>query len=141
MRNFLYMLAVILLVMMPTSVSLAWYYFTRNPNLRPLGITQEAILAYENLIGRSAQVIVRVEWSDASGSEAVLERFAAQIERAFEAKGVEARVISQMGAEQTLISYSIGRSFLGPYRGAHASDGIRASVEALRMLQKPVRGG
>lgn len=134
-RNLLYLATIIALVVMPSAVALTWYYFTENPNLRPLGLTREALRAYTGGYGDGAPVVARVTGADPSG--AGRDSLARALVNAFGAKGVELEVVFLPGTGPPMISYAIGTSVVGPYPASRAAEGIGAAVEAYRMHVPP----
>jgi len=55
------LIAILVVVTLPAAGMSIMYYFTQNPNLRPLSITQEKLAAIENP-DRSALMTVHVDW-------------------------------------------------------------------------------
>lgn len=134
-RGLATIIAIVLLVVAPTVVSLVWYKVTGNPLIRPLGITQEKIRAYEGL-GSVLEIVAVVEWDPARSGQVRREDLRRALMRAFKVKGVPVRVVFDPGSSGTWITYRIGSSTIGPYAQARAAEGIGAAAEAYRMLAR-----
>lgn len=136
-RSVTHLLIVILLVVAPTAGTLTYYYLTKNPTVRPLGITREALDAFEQG-GQRFEIVANVAFDarDSGGkSRAQLQR---DLINAFRAKGVHVNVqFTRTGGSGTWITYVIGPSTMGPYALSEASDGVNKAVEAYRMTVKP----
>jgi len=135
-RNLIYLAVLIAAVVLPSALALGWYSYSKDPNMRPLGITREALLRYAARIGGFGEVdiVARVAWVPGTSggySRAALEQ---ALINAFAAKGAEIRVdfVPAQGPV-TLVTYEVGKSEIGPYTIARASEGIAAAVEAFRM--------
>ncbi len=126
-RGLGYVFMIIAVIVLPTAMMLGWYIYTRDPNLRPLGITREA-LRDSGAIDRPVDIVAYVYGPRAPGRQ-----LGAGLRASFEAKGVELRLVFREEGKTTKVTYAIGRSVLGPYTRAHAAEGINAAVEALRM--------
>lgn len=137
--NIAYILGIIALVVLPTAITLGYYQATKNPNLRPLSVTQQALHAYarDKPARDQVNIAAQVEWVAAQSggySRAGLEQ---ALVRAFKAKGVEVFVFFHDGVDRTRITYVVGQSRIGPYSTSQAAYGITAAVAAYRM-QVPV---
>lgn len=134
-RNIIYLMAIIALAILPSAVALSWFHVTKNPNLRPLGLTREALRAYTGGYGDGTGVVARVTGADLSGDrQAALAR---ALTNAFGAKGVDLEVKFLPGTGPPVVSYVIGTSVVGPYPATRAAEGIGAAVEAYRMRVPP----
>ena len=45
-RNLFFVIALILVIVLPTALALGWYKISRDPNMRPLAVTREALRDY-----------------------------------------------------------------------------------------------
>lgn len=131
-RSLIYVLIIIAIVVMPTAVMLGWYQFTRDPNLRPLGITREALRAYGEP-GQGAELVAIVDWASPHAAGMTQHQLARDLTASFASKGVEVRVLFRDGHEATRVTYVIGKTQLGPYPATRAAEGIAAAVDAYRM--------
>lgn len=129
--NATYLMIVIAALVLPSAVSLSWFHVTQNPNLRPLGLTREALRAYTGGYGDDAVVVARVV--GAGPSDDARDALARALVNAFAAKGVELEVAFLPGAGPPSVSYAIGTSVIGPYPASRAAQGIGAAVDAYRM--------
>lgn len=134
-RNLLYLAAIIAAVVLPSAVALSWFHVTQNPNLRPLGLTREALRAYTGGYGDGAAIVARVTGADPSGDNR--EALTRALINAFGAKGVDLEVKFLPGTGPPMVSYVIGTSVVGPYPATRAAEGIGAAVEAYRMRVPP----
>lgn len=123
---------IVIILVLPTALSLGWYYLSKNPSLRPLGVTEQALAAYS---GESAgvEIVALVDWVPGSGKYTKAQ-LARAISQSFAAKGVAARIMFRDGQRATQVTYKIGKTILGPYSTDRASEGIRAAVEAFNMF-------
>lgn len=131
-RSLVYVMLIITIVVLPSAVALGWYQYTRDPNLRPLGITREALRAYGEP-GSGAEVVAYVDWSAAGVGATARRRLADDLKASFGSKGVEVRLVFRDTSGATQVTYVVGRSVLGPYSTGRAAEGIAAAVEAYRM--------
>jgi hypothetical protein len=133
-RSVTHLLIVILLVVAPSAGALTYYWFTKNPNVRPLGITRESLDAFERGGGPVFEIVAQIAYDPRySGGKSQAELHRA-ISNAFRAKGVHVNVqITRTEGSGTWITYVIGPSTIGPYPLSEASDGINKAVEAYRM--------
>lgn len=133
-RNIFYVLGIIALIVTPTAMSLSYYYVTKDPNMRPLGITHQSLSAYtKSRVGDGVHIVAQVEWvAHQSGgySQRALEL---AIKNAFKAKGVEVFVFFHPGVDRTRVTYKVGHTTVGPYSTSHAARGISAAVDAYHM--------
>ncbi|WP_421702352.1 hypothetical protein [Aliiroseovarius sp.] len=137
-RSVMHLLIVILLVVAPTAGALTYYWFTKNPHVRPLGITRESLDAFERGGGPVFEIVAHISYdprySDGK-SQAEMHR---AFSNAFRAKGVHVNVkFARTGGSGTWVTYVIGPSTIGPYPLSEASSGINKAVEAYRMSVKP----
>lgn len=131
-RGLTYVTLIIVVLALPTAGALGWFYLTHDPNLRPLGVTREALRAYGEA-GMGAEVVAYVDWVPTGNGADARRRLADALTTSFAAKGVDVRVVFREGRDETRITYEIGKSLLGPYPASRASEGVAAAVEAYRM--------
>jgi len=130
-HRYTYLMLVIGFLILPSAVALLWYHFSRDPNLRPLGITEQALRAY-NGKGEGLEIVAIVDWAP-GGGRAARDQFATTLRRAFRAKGADVRVEFRDGQGTPRVTFSVGKTVLGPYTVAAASEGIAAAVQAFNM--------
>ncbi|WP_298905552.1 hypothetical protein [uncultured Aliiroseovarius sp.] len=138
-RNLKILIAIIVVVVLPTAAALTWYWVTKDPTIRPLGITKRALVERTAQDGALLTIVIRFDPDqDGKASDAL----GANIVRALEAKGVIGSVkrLPMQGQEMT-VTYLVGASTLGPYSASHASSGINAAVGAYRMVVPPETPG
>lgn len=131
-RNLGFLVLIILVVVAPTAASLSWYHISKNPNLRPLGITKQALTSY-NGGGEGIEIVAVVEWTPPRAGTYTPAHLSRALTDSFAAKGVDVRIEFHPGQDGTRITYKIGTTVLGPYTTARASEGIAAAVEAYKM--------
>lgn len=127
-----YLFLIILVVVAPTVASLTWYQLSKNPSLRPLGITKQALSAY-NSVGEGIEIVATVDWVPPRTGNYTQAQLARALTDSFAAKGVEVRIEFRPGQSASRVTYRIGKTVLGPYSTARASEGISAAVEAYKM--------
>lgn len=122
----------ITVVVLPSAVALGWYHLSKNPSLRPLGITKQALSAY-NGGADGPEILALVDWVPPKTGNYTRNHLAQSLAQAFASKGVDVRIEFRAGHDATRVTYKIGETILGPYPTARASEGIRAAVEAYKM--------
>jgi len=131
-RSLAYVMLIILIITLPTALALGWYRFTQNPNLRPLGITREALRAY-GVPGTGVEVVAYVDWPAAHSRHSARQQLSDDLRASFSSKGVDVLVVFRSTDGPTRVTYEVGNSVLGPYPTGRAAEGIAAAVEAYRM--------
>jgi hypothetical protein len=124
-------------VIAPTVLALAWYALSKDPNLRPLGITREALQTYAGT-GPGVEIVATIEGMAPGMDAAAQTRLKQSIRESFRAKGVEVRIETRDGSSGARVTYTVGKTQLGPYPTSRASEGIEEAVEAFRMHGSPV---
>lgn len=134
-RNTLYVALVAAAVIMPTVLSLARYAISKDPHLRPLGITKQALRSYETGFSGygEVEIVAQVAWVAPSAAGFTRQHLEKAIVDAFHAKGMDVKVRFTGGTDTTRITYRVGKSVIGPFTAARASAGVQAAVEAYRM--------
>jgi hypothetical protein len=131
-RSFSYLLVIITVVVLPSAVSLGWYQVSKDPNLRPLGITEQALRAHRG-DGEGLEIVAVVDWVPPRTGNQTQAQLAIALSRAFRSKGVDVRVVFRKGEDATRVSYIVGKSTLGPFPISQASGGVAAAVQAFNM--------
>ncbi|MCB1347289.1 MAG: hypothetical protein R3D59_04935 [Paracoccaceae bacterium] len=131
-RSLIYLMTIILVIVLPTAIALGWYQFTRDPNLRPLGITREALRDF-GAPGVGVDLIAYVDWPVSQATSPAKRQLAGDLLASFASKGVEARLVFRDTDGPAKVTYVIGKSVIGPYPASRAAGGIAAAVEAYRM--------
>lgn len=134
-RDIIWLSALSALVITPASVALAAYYVTRNPNLRPLGITLEKLIEAGQIADRDL-IVAQITFGDRSDTNLSLAEYEAALSKAFDTfqTEVQVRFRERRNSDQITILYKVGNSVIGPFPMSRAAEGIRASVEAERMI-------
>ena len=130
--NILYILGLLALIVTPTLASLGWFAVTKNPNFRPLGVTQENLRAFDKGGAGGVRIVAQVDWTDNRPglTRAELEQ---SLRRAFAAKGVDVFVFFSEGVGKVRVTYHVGHSSIGPYPVQRAAHGVNAAVDAYHM--------
>ncbi|WP_424941474.1 hypothetical protein [Aliiroseovarius sp. S253] len=126
------MSAITLVVVLPTVAALSWYAVTKDPTIRPLGITKQALVEQTLDDGAILTIVIRFDPDEHAEVSKVL---GASIARAFEAKGVDGSIKQRPApGEEMTVTYLIGASSIGPFPASQAASGINAAVGAYRMV-------
>lgn len=132
-RNLAYVMGIVALLVLPTVMSLTYYQVSKDPNARPLAVTEQSLRAFVNGKLGVINIIAQVDWVPGHTSGFSQPQLEKAIVNAFRAKGVEVDVRFRQGVDHTRISYLVGKSTIGPYSTSRAAEGISAAVEAYRM--------
>lgn len=118
----------------PTVVILAAYAVTKNPTLRPLGVTLERLIAAGEV--DNAHITVSVRVGDRAKMPAPRDEFEKALHSAFRPFNTEVSVefIDVPGSTSATVTYIVGNSRIGPFSPNRAAEGIGAAAEAERML-------
>jgi len=127
-----YLAIIVVVVVLPTAISLGWYHISKDPNLRPLGITEQALRKHEGG-SKGLEIVALVEWVQPRTARQTQAQLELALTRAFQAKGAEVRVVFREGRDVTRITYIVGTSSLGPFPIARASEGVESAVQAFHM--------
>ena len=119
-------------IVFPSVAALGWFQLSKNPSLRPLAITEQALAAY-NGVAEGPEIVALVDWVPPRTGNYTRKRLVQSLTQAFAAKGVDVRIKFRPGHDATRVTYKIGKTILGPYPTTRASEGIRAAVEAYKM--------
>ncbi len=130
--NLGYLFLIILVVILPTAFSLGWYKLSNDPNLRPLAITKQALRAY-NSAGEGVEIVAVVDWVALRTGNYTKANLTHSLVQSFAAKGVDVRIEFREGRNATQVTYVVGKTVVGPFSTARASEGISAAVEAYKM--------
>lgn len=131
-QSLFYVSLIFLIVVLPTAIALGWYEVTRDPNLRPLGITREALRDY-GVPGAGVDLIAYIDWPAEKTGHPARQKLATDLAASFAAKGVEARLVFRSSNGSAQVTYVIGKSVIGPYPANQAAEGIEAAIDAYRM--------
>jgi hypothetical protein len=131
-QRYTYLILLIAFVTLPTAAALVWYQISRDPNLRPLGVTKQALRAYGGE-GEGVEITAVVDWGSPRTGGYTQEQLAQSLTQSFAAKGVDVVIRFRDGQSATQVTYVIGKTVLGPYPTARAAAGVAAAVDAFRM--------
>jgi len=126
------LIAIIMLVVAPSAITLLWYKVTGDPLFRPLGITRQSLRAYYGS-GDWIEIVAEVAWDSGHSGNVTRADMERALRNAFQVKGVDVHVVFTSSTSGTRVLYRVGPSSIGPYPQARAAEGINAAVEAYRM--------
>ena len=129
-------IAIILVVAMPTITSVVAYQITKNPALRPLARTLNDEEIY-NGTSITNEIFAIVRWSTGRKKNFTQRELSNAIHQGFTSHGNVVRVIFEEvnTNDAVTITYKIGRNTLGPTRISNAADSINGAIAAYRMYQ------
>ena len=130
-------MALALLVALPAGGALLLYYFTGDPLLRPLGITQEKLADVEATPGK-ASIMVKVHWGIDQVNGPSKSDIRWRVSQAFRTNTDEYYFrFADTPGDQIGISFVIGANRYGPYPADRFINGMIVALEAQRMINKP----
>jgi len=139
-RPVLWMTGLIGVIAFPMVASLVYFQISRDPSLRPLGVTQEAERAYERGASgesRPLEITVRVHWAPGHTGGHTHLSLREAFHKSFESKGITAVDVRFLtGRDRTTVTYVIGSSTIGPVPVEQAAQGVNAAVDAFHMSQE-----
>ncbi len=137
-RSISHLFVVVFFVVAPSAAALGYYYITKNPTIRPLGITRESLDAYER--GHTSavfEIVAHIAYDPRHSGGISQDELHRALTTAFRAKGVHVNVqLERSEKAGTWITYVVGPSTIGPYPLSEGALGINQAVEAYRMTVK-----
>ncbi|WP_417258603.1 hypothetical protein [Celeribacter sp.] len=136
-RDTFYLVLVVFLVVAPATFMLALHYATHNPSYRPLGITLEKLLEAGQIADKTL-IVTEVTFGPNAESNLSLDDYRTAFDKSFGIFNTETRVEfrNAKSGRDIIIRYKVGNSVIGPFPISRAAEGIRAAVEAERMVTK-----
>ncbi|MBS8227937.1 hypothetical protein [Vannielia litorea] len=131
-KQLLYGLFLALVVALPSMFALGYYKISGDPSFRPLAQSIESVI-FGGMVGDSRDLQVHLRLHEPTEAEGF--RMARQIQRAFTAKGIDARVyVMDISArEPASVTFIVHANRIGPYSLSRASHGVNAAVSAYHM--------
>ncbi len=134
MRMNLLLPAIIFAVALPATAAYLYYRATKDPTLRPLGVTKEelaATLGDEHVL----DIVVEIDW----GQNRMLATPKSEVEQAISqtlsAFALDHRFRHRdVPGEAVQITYVVAHNRFGPYTPVRAAEGIRAAVAAMQIM-------
>lgn len=128
------------LIVAPATFAMGLHWFTNDPTLRPLSITR-AKLAFASMGKKDSSILTTIrvpEGVELGKTRADLEK---AINGAFDTYDAEAhfKYVRSRNSRNVSVTYSIGKSVIGPFSIKRASEGIRPAAQAHRMLVKQAK--
>jgi hypothetical protein len=123
-------------IVLPAVLSLSAYFITKNPNLRPLGITLDS-LTEAGLIESSGEIIAVISVGDRSSKSVSKKDYTKALESTFDILGsdVEVKFRTVPNKSDITVTYLVGLSRIGPYPISQAASGVKAAVRAERLVE------
>lgn len=134
-KEILYLCMVVALVTFPTAGSLTYYAITKDPSMRPLGITEQSLRAYAGE-AKVVSIAAIVEWDSARSGGITRRDMQELLINVFKSKGVDVQVYFTEGHNGTFVKYQVGASIIGPFPQSRAAEGITGAVAAYYMLMR-----
>lgn len=125
------------LVILPAVFALAAYQITRNPALRPLGITIEKMVEAGQIKDRSL-IIAEITFGTEAKTQTSLAQYREAMSNSFAMFQTEAHVRFREveGRSDIQVRYIVGGSTIGPYPISQAAKGIKPAVAAEKLSAK-----
>ncbi len=119
----------------PAVLALTAYMITKNPNLRPLGITVERLTEAGQIENKSL-IFAVVDIGTLSKNASSKAQYRSALETAFARFDTEVQVRFREipGRSTVMITYLVGESQIGPFPSNRAAEGVLAATEAARMV-------
>ncbi|MFT6450522.1 MAG: hypothetical protein ACJA06_000002 [Halocynthiibacter sp.] len=127
-------------IIAPATFILGLYWLTKDPTLRPLGIT-EAKLASAGMTEHNGAILTTISIAEGIQLDTSREELERTINNAFDMYDTESRFnyVRAPSGKGVSVTYTIGKNQFGPFPIKHASEGIRPAALAHSMLVKHVK--
>ncbi|WP_371170255.1 hypothetical protein [Aliiroseovarius sp. 2305UL8-7] len=126
---------IVIVVTLPSAAALSWYHYTKDPTLRPLGISKNDPIREAN--GELVNIVAHIRWDNLNEAQP-LDRFRYALVEAFDIKNIEITVdVVDAPGQGTTVVYDVGASHIGPFPKQRAAKGVNAAIAAYRMNQRP----
>ena len=135
-RRILILLAVILIPALPAAGSLLFYHFTKNPLLRPLGITREKLAEMDGQTD-FLSIMVHIDWGEEQTDGPSKSQVREFISDVFSTRTDEvAFKFTDVPGDDMAITFVVGPNRYGPYPPDQMIEGVIPSTIALEMTKK-----
>jgi hypothetical protein len=125
-----------IIVALPALLSLAYYRFTGDPTLRPLGVTIES-LTEAATPGYTSGITVEILWGRNATSPSSRAQISRALEKALSIYPVDYRVrIREKDGDRIEVYFKTGSSSIGPYSLANVAAGIPPVLEAYNLSNR-----
>lgn len=126
---------VMVFIVTPTILALVAYVITHNPSLRPLGMTIERMVQAGQIEGKGLIVVVVDIGEEAEGALSP-DAYKSAFETTFDRLRSEALIHfrSVPRSKEVNVTYLVGDSQIGPYPAHRAAEGVKAALQAEKML-------
>lgn len=135
-RRYILVIAILLLTGLPATGAYFLYVFTKNPSLRPLGISQEKLAAVEGP-AKSVSIQVHVDWgSDRTG--AVTQADLRKLISGTLSTRTEDFIFefNDVPGDQIGVTFVVGANRYGPFPPGRLIEGIVPALAALDMTKR-----
>jgi len=118
----------------PAVLALSAYVLTKNPSLRPLGITVDS-LAEAGQLAEKGLIVAVVDIGTHAPYELSKRDYEKALRTAFDRMNSDVRIRfrSVPNGETVSVTYIVGESRIGPFPASQAASGISLAVEAERL--------
>ena len=134
MRINLLLPAIIIAVALPGTAAYLYYRATKDPTLRPLGVTKEELAATmgdEHVL----DIVVQIDWGRDRRSHSPKSDLEGAISRTLSAFAVDHRFRHKdVSGDKVQITYVVAHNRFGPYTPARAAEGVRAAFAAMQIM-------
>lgn len=126
--------ALILAVALPATSAYTYYRATRDPTLRPLGVTKEEIAANAGE-EHALDITVQVDWGRDTEFGVPPDELERALSRSLQAFDADHHFrFKDVPGDDVLVTYIVGYNRFGPYHPTQAAAGIRSALTALQMV-------
>lgn len=138
-RNYLFLFAIYGILALPAAGVLVLYYFTKNPNLQPLGITREKLADVEGQTDYIS-IFVHVDWGQDRTSGMTKSDLRETIANVFSHRtGSYVFKFKDVPGDAIGVTFVVGPNRYGPYPPFRMIEGIPPALIALDMTLKASR--
>lgn len=136
-KETLILVLVAIFIVGPAVGSLAAFFITKNPSLRPLGISVEKLTAAGQMEDKNL-IIAVIDIGKNAKNASQKSEYDEVLTKAFDRHQAEVKVRfrSVPGSSTVSVTYLVGSSRIGPYRMTQAGKGIRTAIDAEKMIVK-----
>ncbi len=122
-------------IVTPAVLALTAYMITKNPSLRPLGITVDRLTAAGQIENKSL-ILAVVDIGTLAKNSTNKAQYQSSLETAFARleTDVQVKFRSIPGSSEVHITYLVGESQIGPFPANRAAEGVLPATQAARLV-------
>ena len=125
----------IVVIGLPATVSWAYYKFTGDPTLRPLGVTLSSLRESE-VAGFEAAMVVTIDWGRDARSPNTPREVEGALHRALKSYQIDYQIRRRsVAGDRIHVYFDAGPNRFGPYSLADVAAGIPVAVEAVQIAR------